>query len=688
MLGAVSLLAVVVANSVPNASFEAGIAPHGVIVSGSFVDEAARPTVSLDETTAAHGKCSLKIDASRGGSYEFLTPDVDLPSNGVKVTISAFAKADRPAEFRLGAFGYDRDGETGKELYTCPGRMVKVGREWERVVLEKVWVDKRCRRLSVKIMGEGPVVLWLDGIQFDMGGGDGRSFSPQSEVEAVWTAEDSVFVKDGDGVANVVAELSLVDYSTGEVKRRSKTFPLDKNGLFSIDRSFTYKGRVVRPFPFDYAVVPSVPQYEDKGFALGCNGLTGISVNRKTGEQVFSAPAEYSLSDYYRDIRRYGMRFVRFHDGNLQWRDMSPRRGEYDWRATDRVVRGCLAAGLEPMFLFASHGIFINSPWDDGRFADWYVRKDSAQAAKGPFGHRRYYLPRMDDWRDFITASVSRYGGDIRYWEIVNEPNILMSSAAVYADYARGAYKTVKSLKPDAIVVGLCVTGDFGANPGSFLAQAEKTDAFKSMDAASLHPYESPLDYGKRRAEDALADMRATVDRHRPGLPIIQNELYYLYVDKADARRLPARNVVRRFAIDMGMGLAVSAPMAFDSHLGVDAGHRGSLLPGRVATRFTPNEIYVASAAFAHFLEGGRADGKLSGIPDGLNGFAFRDRSGGEVAVVWAREEKDEGVECSLPESAKAYDIYANAIQGRNVKITRDPVYVVGRGLAAGLAFK
>lgn len=679
------LAAAIVSNGVPNASFEAGIAPHGVIVSGPFVDEAARPVVSLDGTTAAHGSKSLKIDASRGGSYEFLTPDVDLPSNGVVVTISAFAKADRPAEFRLGAFGYDRDPVNGKELYTCPGKMVKVGQEWARVALERVVVDKRCRRLSVKIMGDGPVVLWLDGVQLDMGGGDGRSFSPQADVEAVWTAEGSVFERDGGGVSRVAAELSLVDHSTGEVTRRSEAFPLDRNGLFSIGRSFTYKGRVVRPFPFDYAVVPSVPPYAGKGFALGGNGLTGISVNRKTGEQVFTAPAGYSLSDYYRDIRRYGMRYVRFHDGNLQWRDMSPRRGEYDWRATDRVVRGCREAGLEPMFLFASHGIFVSSPWDDGRFADWYIRKDSAPAATGPFGHRRYYLPRMEDWRDFITASVTRYARDIRYWEVVNEPNILMSSAAAYAGYAREAYRAVKRLKPDAAVVGLCVTGDFGANPGSFLAQAEETDAFESMDVASFHPYESPLDYGKRKAEDAIADMRATVDRHRPGLPIIQNELYYLYVDKADACRLPAHNVVRRFAIDMGMGLAVSAPMAFDSHLGVDAGHRGSLLPGRVATRFTPNEIYVASAAFAHFLEGGRTDGKLPGLPGGVNGFAFRDRSGGEVAVVWAREEKDEGFVCRLPESATAYDMYANAIQGRSVRMTRAPVYVVGSGLSATL---
>ncbi len=71
-----------------------------------------------------------------------------------------------------------------------------------------------------------------------------------------------------------------------------------------------------------------------------------------------------------------------------------------------------------------------------------------------------------------------------------------------------------------------------------------------------------------------------------------------------------------------------------------------------------------------------------------MNGFAFRDRSGREVAVAWAREEKDEGVVCSLPESASAYDMYANAMQGRSIRLTRDPVYVVGVGLAGGLAFK
>ena len=297
------LAAAVVSNCVPNASFEAGIAPHGVIVSGAFCDEAARPVVALDDSTAAHGKCSLKIDAARGGSYEFLTPDIDLPTNSVKVTISAFAKADRPAEFRLGAFGYDKDPETDKGLFTCPGRIVKVGQAWERVVLERVVVDSRCSRLSVKIMGDGPVVLWLDGIQFDMDGGDGMSFSPMSDVEAVWTAEDSVFARAADEVSSGVAEISLVDYATGEVKRRRKSFPLDRNGLFSLSRSFTYNGRVVQPFPFDYAVVPSVAPYQGGGFALGGNGLTGISVNRKTGEtgiQVgwLASQADMAASDW------------------------------------------------------------------------------------------------------------------------------------------------------------------------------------------------------------------------------------------------------------------------------------------------------------------------------------------------------------------------------------------------------
>ena len=680
-------LAAIVTNFVPNASFEAGIAPHGAIVSGPFCDESARPVVSLDETTAAHGRRSLKIDASRGGSYEFLTPDIPIPEGGARVTISAFAKTDRPAEFRLGAFGYDIDPDTGKELYTCPGKIVNVGTEWERFILERVNVDRKCSRLSVKIMGDGPVVLWLDGLQFEFGG-DGKTFRPKAEVEAVWTADDCVFVRDADGACEGTAKLSVIDYEADRVESRTEAFPLAGNGLFTFDKPVEYGGRTIEPYPFDYAVAPSVPPYSGTGFALGGNGLTGVSVNRKTGEQVFTAPAGYSLSDYFRDIRRYGLRYVRLHDGNLQWRDMSPERGAYDWRVTDLVVKGCREAGLEAMFLFASHGIFINSPWDDGRFAEWHVRKDSAPAGKGPFGHRRYYLPRMDDWTNFIAAAVGRYGRDIHYWEIVNEPNILMASASNYACYARSAYDTVKRIKPDASVIGLCVTGDFGARPGSFLEQAAKTDAFDTMDVASVHPYDAPLDYGKRDAEAALAEIRATIEGHRPGLPLIQNELYYLYVEKPEGRQLPPRNLVRRYAIDMGMGLAVSAPLAFDSHLGADAGHRGTLLPGRVSVRFMPNALFVASAAFAHFLEGGKPDGKIAGMPEGVNGFAFRDRDGREVGVVWAREENDEGMVCRIPERAAVFDIFANAMNGRSVRLTRDPIYVVGDGVRSGLSFE
>lgn len=703
-------------NLIFNSSFELGLLPAGVWYSTAFASSPRKPTVTIDETEAAHGRRCVKMVVPEGVNAQlFLPMPLFTPEETPKrcYAFSAALKADSPRG--VGVFLQDR--YIDDRLMDAKGMWrkssFKVTTEWKRYAWENISIISSMGRCTPKIGIVGPATLWIDAVQFEKTpDGKATAYAPKDPVEATFNLDSHLYVsKPGaKAAASLVAvryagEAGRVTFRTGsgsfaldlpsgEAVSHPFSVSLEKKGIRTLSCSFEAGSFRGEAYPYDFGVAPEVPSYRG-GFFLGLNGCTKTSGATPDFHVDFASTLDQSLDDNYRDLRRFGMRMIRLHDDGMNMRNYTARPGEYDFSALDVVLEKAKAHGLEPMFVFGSHGTFVNRRWGDDALTNWYFRVHATPVAKGPMRGRSYFNPDEKEWADFIRATVRHCKGRLRWYEIVNEPNITVASAEVYARYLKLAYETIKAEDPAAKVVGICSTGDFNRNSGSFVAKAGALGAFENLDVLSYHPYDGPVDNPASDGERQALDIRAICDRYRPGLPVLQDEIYYLtYLKQGEAAKAglkdavqsrwwPVGHLPRRYAIDLAAGAIGSAPLSGGQHFMGDAGQRGSC--GNQAY-FMPNDRFIASAAFAHFLEGGRPHGKPT-LPAELNGFVFLDRDGREVGMLWAREKKGRRT-IACPDGVQAYDVFANPLKGKTLELTENPIYVKGRNLVSALSVR
>lgn len=727
------------ANLIPNASFELGLEPHGIVVSVPFAEHPVQPTVTLDASTAVDGRQSLKIDNTKtGGEAMLVTTAVRFPEIPCKNSmLSAYVKADRPTRVNLGVW---RVQAVPKMSYSIDERTFDVGTEWTRIEMPRPRLAKDARGIAVRLNVVSDAVVWVDALQFEANARAASPFAPAAPIEATWVMRDRVFTRDGEAPARVTAELRVartaksaslpilfetpagrfaMELKPGEVQSKVLTFDAPANGVFSLGGTFAAKDYADAVVPVSYAVVPKLAAAPKDGFRIGCNGALGIACARpyapdncrfRLGEKIWQAPLGREPDDLYRDLRRGGYSIVRMHDGGYSWEDIEREKGRFDWSTLDVMEAGLRKNGLEPMFVFGSHGVFSTKAHGEGPETNWFARVNSRMGrykgkTKYGQGKRMFYHPKDEDWTDWITAAVTRYHKTVRLWEIVNEPNGTVESAPVYAHYAELAYKAVKAVDPDGIVIGICSTGDLGLNAAKFFKSAGEAGAFKWLDVASFHPYAQSQDVPGKNGEEALAALRQICDQYRPGVPLCETEVYYLNsfspeqvaawklwrknpkapgaekpLDDRQLKLFPTGNLIKRYAIDLGGGCTLATPMSSGQHEGLDLPHADEASPTRVATAFVPNDRFVASAVFASCLEGGVFLRKPA-LPATLNGYVYRGRKPGETALVWLRPEATETVPLKLPAGATARDLYGNPIAGDTVTVTHEPVYVFGGNL-------
>ena len=62
-------------------------------------------------------------------------------------------------------------------------------------------------------------------------------------------------------------------------------------------------------------------------------------------------------------------------------------------------------------------------------------------------------------WDNYLTRTVKRYKGKVKYWEIWNEPDIspvLKHKPELYFKLLKRNYKQIKEIDPKAEVIGIC----------------------------------------------------------------------------------------------------------------------------------------------------------------------------------------------------------------------------------------
>lgn len=138
----------------------------------------------------------------------------------------------------------------------------------------------------------------------------------------------------------------------------------------------------------------------------------------------------------------------------VNWREIEPTKGLFQWKALDEKVRIAREQGLEPWALVAG------SP------------RHACRARELPEAADSLCPPRLQAYRTFLRKLADRYRGQIRYYEIWNEPDIEYywttgPQAQEYAELLLASYQTIKPVDRQAQIV-------MGATAGtnlSFLAE-------------------------------------------------------------------------------------------------------------------------------------------------------------------------------------------------------------------------
>ena len=188
-------------------------------------------------------------------------------------------------------------------------------------------------------------------------------------------------------------------------------------------------------------------------------------------------------------FRRLGVPLVRF---TLHWNQIarrrpadpsSPRDRAYDWRRSDRILRGLHRYGLTPVLTLVGTPAWANG----GRTPN-------------------FAPPRPRDFRAFARAAAARYPW-VRYWLIWNEPNhplwLRPTKSRIYVEHLLNpGYEGIHSVLPHAQVGGGVTAprgGLGGVAPVTWIHGMAVAHA--KLDAYAHHPYpttpvETPSSHG------------------------------------------------------------------------------------------------------------------------------------------------------------------------------------------------
>ena len=179
----------------------------------------------------------------------------------------------------------------------------------------------------------------------------------------------------------------------------------------------------------------------------------------------------------------------------FRWDEIEPQQGEYDWQVWDQIVNSVNT--FADIQLVA---VLINSP-------EW-ARHPNGETATSP--------PEDNiDFGEFVTAFTARYGEDIDYYQIWDEPNLavgwgeLAPSTIQYGAMLQVAYSAIHSNDAQATVITAGIaptieTTPLTINDFEFLEQLYNHDLADYFDAVAGKPYGYNIEPTDRTIENDI----------------------------------------------------------------------------------------------------------------------------------------------------------------------------------------
>ena len=183
----------------------------------------------------------------------------------------------------------------------------------------------------------------------------------------------------------------------------------------------------------------------------------------------------------------------------IEWSQVEPQPGRYEFAQIDAIVNGAVAQGIDPMPFVWSVPAWINP-----------------QKSRPPLGN----ASEKDAWRRFLEVLAERYGSVVDRWQLWNEANFKLywkpkPSPRDYAELVRLSARAIRDRDPGAeILLGGVAPVKRGMLPWEFLEGLYRVKGIeRHFDTVTVHPYFPRLVGVEFQIRQALDEIEAARNR-------------------------------------------------------------------------------------------------------------------------------------------------------------------------------
>ena len=201
---------------------------------------------------------------------------------------------------------------------------------------------------------------------------------------------------------------------------------------------------------------------------------------------------------------------------HVRWRELEKTPGRWDFRISDELFARVKAGGFRLM-------VTLSSPPKHGRAAH-YKPIDAERAKRRPDS----ILPDADLFAAYAARVVQRYGKQVMFWEIGNEPDIISFANYSLNEYINLLGKSCWKIR-EASAGGMVMNGGIATIDGhasqvepEYLRKFLEKTPVDFYDVFAFHFHSEPAAY--RRSMEKLLELRRSISVNKPFFP---NETAY-----------------------------------------------------------------------------------------------------------------------------------------------------------------
>jgi hypothetical protein len=686
-------------NLVPNSSFECGLSGWGSIASlPGWGGNLNLPVGEVDTTTGKFHGSSFKISLTPETIAVFHFDYFPLYRVPVKAPLLAnrgWITVQPDTNYILSAYmKADAGGLVGVLAINQAFRPslrheVQLKTEWQRHVFtfqpqaKQVFVSVG---LDLEASKKEDGTVWIDAVQLEQAS-QPTTYRPRTEIEVGLETGRLGLVRQVGNIYHYGAEPTMTATvfnaadATQSITLHSQTTDFDDKVVHRATVSLNVlPGRLLR--------VPIHSGVQEKGFYR-------LHLSVGGGQVVLTRPIRFAIIEpYTHSDSLFGMNHAYpwphlldlskqiglcwFRDWSLKWHDVEPEKGRFDFAQSDYQIDRVLRRGLNVLPLLP----FPSSSWSSSAGPEAKVTEQYPASRQ-----RIAHMPRnLDECAAYVRKTVQHHRKQLRVWEILNEP--IYTSYALprrngykVSDYVRLlqiAYKAVKEVDPDAVVVGGIAGG-----PTTYTEEFIEAGGLRWVDALNLHIY--PGLTAPDAYEEPLRRLHERLRGTGTGKPIWFTEgAYYADDDKpfepyhstwlkpADSEIEAAEWQIKFNTILLAYGV---------EKIIYHSGTIGSLNNESISGIFfewagAPRKMLVTQAAMANLLLPPVSSLGRVQSPQDMQAYGF-ETHGRTVIVTWIEQGTEPKEILLVGKPWRAVDLQGNELHISAVKLKERPTYFV-----------